>query len=110
MTELNGLPPTKIEVIDGFSVKLLIDTTNFNPYTREGQVENVKVPTKVSYHSLKQSLHNPVASSAYGMLETPDLRYFGRSDHLHLAFSAIWEFQKTHSRLPNNDVNDLAIC
>jgi acetoacetate decarboxylase len=53
MTELNNLPPTKIEVIDGFSIKLLVDATGFTPYTREGQVENVKVPTKVTYHSLK---------------------------------------------------------
>jgi Ubiquitin-activating enzyme E1 four-helix bundle len=69
-------------------------------------VENVKVPKKVSYHSLKQSLHNPIASSQYGMLETPDLRYFGRSDQLHLAFSGIFEFQRQHSRLPNNTEED----
>ena len=110
MTELNSLPPTKIEVIDGFSIRLLVDATGFSAYTREGQVENVKVPTKVSYHSLKQSLHNPIASSQYGMLEAPDLRFFGRSDHLHIAFLTIWEFQKTHNRLPNNDPADLATC
>lgn len=80
MTELNGLPPTKISVIDGFSFKLDCDSTQFGAYTREGLVENVKVPKTVAYHSLKQSLHNPVASSQYGMLETPDLRYFGRSE------------------------------
>jgi len=44
MTELNSLPPTKIEVVDGFSFKLMVDTTNFKAYTREGIVENVKVP------------------------------------------------------------------
>lgn len=63
MIELNNLPPTQIEVIDGFSFKLKVDATNFNAYEREGIVENIKVPKKVSYHSLKQSLHNPVASS-----------------------------------------------
>lgn len=63
MTELNSLPPTKIEVIDGFSFKLFVDTTFFGAYTREGLVENVKVPKTMSYHSLKQSIHNPVASS-----------------------------------------------
>jgi len=56
---------------------------------------------------LKQSLHNPVASSQYGMLETPDLRYFGRSDQLHLAFVGILEFQKAHGRVPNNTEEDL---
>ena len=81
MTELNSLPPTKIEVIDGFSFKLVdIDATTFNAYLRQGVVENVKVPKKVSFHSLKQSLKNPAASAQYGMLETPDLRCFGRSE------------------------------
>jgi ubiquitin-activating enzyme E1 len=80
MTELNSIPPTQIDIIDGFSFKLKLDATNFGAYTREGLVENIKVPKKVSYHSLKQSLHNPTASSQYGMLETPDLSCFGRSE------------------------------
>jgi ubiquitin-activating enzyme E1 len=63
MTELNGLPPTQIDVIDGFSFKLKVDATGFNAYTREGLVENIKVPKKVSYHSLRESLHNPIKSS-----------------------------------------------
>jgi hypothetical protein len=53
MTELNSLPPTPIEVIDGFSFKLNVNTSAFGEYLREGLVENVKVPKKVSYHSLK---------------------------------------------------------
>jgi hypothetical protein len=80
MVELNSLPPTLVEVIDGFSFKLKIDGTEFKPYTREGHVENVKVPKKISFHSLAESVKNPTASSQYGMLETPDLRCFGRSE------------------------------
>jgi ubiquitin-activating enzyme E1 len=80
MVELNSLPPTLVEVIDGFSFKLKVDTTGFSPYIRQGIVENIKVPKKVEFHSLNQSLHNPVKSSQFGMLETPDLRYFGRSE------------------------------
>jgi hypothetical protein len=53
MTELNTLPPTQIDVIDGYSFKLKVDSTGFNAYTREGIVENVKVAKKVSFHSLK---------------------------------------------------------
>jgi ubiquitin-activating enzyme E1 len=63
MVELNALPPTKIQVIDGFSFKLEVDATGFHAYERQGLVENVKVPKKVSYHSLKQSIHNPAASA-----------------------------------------------
>lgn len=103
MVELNSLPPTEIEVIDGFSFKLKVDGTGFSPYVRQGIVENVKVPKKVSFHSLKQSLHNPVASSQYGMLETPDLRYFGRSEQLHLAMYGIFDFQRAFGRLPEGE-------
>ncbi len=53
MTELNSLPPTQIDVIDGFSFKLKVDGTSFSPYVRQGLVENIKVPKKMSYHSLK---------------------------------------------------------
>jgi ubiquitin-activating enzyme E1 len=63
MTELNSLPPTEVTVINGFSFKVNVDSTKFGEYTREGLVENVKVPKKITYHSLKESIHNPVASS-----------------------------------------------
>ena len=69
-------------------------------------MENVKVHKKVSYHSLKQSFHNPVASSQFGMLETPDLRNFGRSEQLHIAFAGILAFQSIKNRLPMNTYND----
>lgn len=106
MQELNSLSPTEINVIDGFSFKLKVDATGFSPYLRQGLVENVKVPKKMSYHSLRQSLLNPVASSQFGMLETPDLRFFGRSEQLHLAFSGIFQFQKEHGHLPHNSEED----
>jgi ubiquitin-activating enzyme E1 len=44
------------------------------------------------------------------MLETPDLRYFGRSDQIHLAINAIFLFQKNNGRLPHNNAEDLATC
>lgn len=40
------------------------------------------------------------------MLETPDLRFFGRSDQTHLAYCAIFEFQKAHNRLPTHSDDD----
>lgn len=40
------------------------------------------------------------------MLETPDLRFFGRSEQLHLAYLGIFAFQKAHNRLPNNSEED----
>jgi len=61
-------------------------------YTRQGLVENQKVTKAVSYHDLVKSYHNPGASAQYGFLEDPDLRNFGRSGHLHLAFRAVHSF------------------
>jgi ubiquitin-activating enzyme E1 len=100
MTELNSLKPTLIQTIDGFSFKVQVDGTGFGAFTGTGLVENVKVPKTVKYHSLRESLKNPVASSAFGMLETPDLRYWGRSEQLHLAYLGIFEFQRANGRLP----------
>jgi ubiquitin-activating enzyme E1 len=41
------------------------------------------------------------------MLETPDLRFFGRSEQLHIAFSGIWQFQQQNGgRLPGNNEED----
>jgi len=80
MVEANSLEPTLITSIDKESFKVHVDATQFSSYTRNGIAENVKVPQKVSFHGLKQSIHNPIASSKFGMLETPDLRFFGRSD------------------------------
>lgn len=47
MTEINDEKPILIEVIDGYSFKLKFDTTKFGAYTREGLVENVKVPKTI---------------------------------------------------------------
>lgn len=51
-------------------------------------------------------MKNPAASAQYGCLETPDLRFFGRSEQLHLAFCGIWDFQTKNSRLPGNNEED----
>lgn len=107
MTEVNEIEPAPITSIDGQSFKVHVDATKFSCYTRDGLVESVKVPKKTSYHSLKQSILNPVASSEFGMLHTPDLRCFGRPEQLHLAFCGIWRFQQQNEgRLPGNSEED----
>ena len=68
MTEVNSLPPTKVTSIDGQSFKVHVDGTKFSCYDREGLVESVKMPKQTSFHSLKQSIVNPVASTEFGML------------------------------------------
>ena len=58
------------------------------------------MPKPVTFHSLKESIANPVASTVAGFLEPPDLRFFGRSEQLHISLRAIWHFQKEHGKLP----------
>lgn len=62
MTEINDIKPAKIlsTTIYGFTIEL--DSTGFGEYTRQGIVENIKVPKTISFHSLEQSLLNPTAS------------------------------------------------
>lgn len=94
MAELNDLEPVRITVIDGFSFKIYHNCNQFNDYTMQGLVENIKMPQKIKFHSLEESVINPAASSPEMMLMCPDFRLFGRSEQLHLATRAIWEFQK----------------
>jgi ubiquitin-activating enzyme E1 len=60
----------------------------------------VKVPKEVEFHSWAQSYRNPVASSTFGMLETPDLAKFGRSEQLHASLMGVHEFVVANKRYP----------
>jgi ubiquitin-activating enzyme E1 len=42
------------------------------------------------------------------MLETPDLRHWGRSDHIHIGLQGLWKFQSQHKRLPEDTEEDIA--
>lgn len=92
MVEINNTAPIKISAVTTFTFTLELDSSNFHDYTRQGLVENIKVPKNVEYHSWAQSFKNPAASSQYGMLETPDLSKFGRSEQLHAALYGIYSF------------------
>jgi ubiquitin-activating enzyme E1 len=100
MTQLNGHAPIKIKDCKAHSFTLDCDTSSFDLYIRQGLVENVKVPKDVSYHSLAKSVKDPVASSAFGMLETPDMRFWGRSNHTHCAVRALHQFHEENKRYP----------
>lgn len=88
-------------MIDGFSFKLLVDATEFGAYSRQGIVENVKVPKKIRFHSLRESMKKPAANHPSQALETPDLRFFGRSEQLHLAYCALYAWHEKHKAYPD---------
>ena len=68
-----------------------LDSSKFGQYSRQGLVENIKVPKASSYHDLETSYKNPSASAG-GYIQDCDLRNFGRSVQLHLAFRAVHAF------------------
>lgn len=80
MVEVNGTGPFKIIKTTKNSFTLELDSSAYGDYTKQGVVENKKVAKVVQFHPWSQSYKNPAGSSQYGMLETPDLAKFGRSD------------------------------
>jgi len=94
MTELNSGEPIEICDTTAFTFKLKLDTRELGAYTGQGLVEDIKVPKKVSFHSLEESSQDPAASTAFGFLEPVNMSHFGmqRSEKLHLAILAIWDF------------------
>ena len=51
MTELNEAGPIEIFDTRAYSFKLKLNTTNFGAYTRQGLVEDTKVPKPIAFHS-----------------------------------------------------------
>ena len=49
MTELNDAGPIEIYDTRAYSFRLRLDTTNFGAYTRQGIVEDTKVPKAISF-------------------------------------------------------------
>jgi ubiquitin-activating enzyme E1 len=80
MVQINSAGPYKITKTTKHTFTLDLDSTGFGDYTKQGVVENKKVPKPMAFHGWSQSFKNPVASSADGMLAIPDLAKFGRSD------------------------------
>jgi len=80
MSEINETGPYKIIKTTKHTFTLELDSTGFGDYAKQGIVENKKVAKPVQFHAWKDSFKNPAGSSQFGMLETPDLAKFGRSD------------------------------
>ena len=97
MSQINNLPPMEVKFISPFSFSIG-DTSAFSDYTREGIVEQVKVPTTFNFRSFEETLANP-ATNEHPMVIT-DFGKFGRAEQLHLATWAVREFQKHHGHLP----------
>mmetsp|Transcript_8237 Transcript_8237/g.9418 ORF Transcript_8237/g.9418 Transcript_8237/m.9418 type:complete len:786 (-) Transcript_8237:144-2501(-) len=66
------------------------NTSKFSPYEIGGYVHQVKMPKKMSFKSLADSLKNP------GEFLMTDFAKIGRSELLHAGFQALDTFRKKH--------------
>ena len=110
MTQINETDPIRISVIDRFSFKLKLDTSKFDPYTREGIVGEVKVPKKHKFNSLREALVKPLASSPDQCFITPDFGFLDRPWVLHIALQGVFRFHQNNGRLPYNTDEDAQDC
>jgi len=60
MTEIND-KVVPIQIVNPMTFKIDLDTTSFGAYTKQGIVEQVKVPTEFNFKSLQDSLQQPIA-------------------------------------------------
>ncbi|KAM8934654.1 ubiquitin-like modifier-activating enzyme 1 [Pelodytes ibericus] len=92
MTELNGCEPVEIKVLGPYTFSIC-DTSRLSDYVRGGIVSQVKMPKKISFKPLKESLLEPEFIFT-------DFAKFDHPSQLHLGFQALHEFQKKTGRLP----------
>ena len=110
MTELNDAGPIEVFDCRAYSFRLKIDTSGFGQYTRQGTVEDTKVPMRVEFKSLEETVTNPGICTEFGMLQPVDMNYFGmgRSEILHLSIGGVHLFHKQNNRYPENTEEDIA--
>eukprot|EP01016_Furgasonia_blochmanni_P016293 TRINITY_DN1933_c0_g1_i2.p1 TRINITY_DN1933_c0_g1~~TRINITY_DN1933_c0_g1_i2.p1 ORF type:complete len:800 (-),score=390.27 TRINITY_DN1933_c0_g1_i2:282-2681(-) len=93
MSEING-QIFPIKVLSPFTFTIG-DTTALSQYTREGVVEQVKVPFEIAFRSFDSSLSVPVAPGK-DSLELCDWEKFGRPEELHVILNGVYAFAERH--------------
>lgn len=92
MTELNGCEPRKIKVLGPYTFSIG-DTKNLSKYIRGGIVTQVKMPKKLNFKPLSESLKNAeFLITDFGKMDYPQ--------QLHVAFTALHKFEAGEGRLP----------
>lgn len=110
MTEVNNIDPVEIQVTGPYSFKLKLDTSKFNGYTGQGVVEDIKVPKKVEFKHIEETIMDPASVTAEGFLMPVNMSHMGlqRSEHLHLGIMSIHIFANKHDcNYPQNTKEDL---
>jgi ubiquitin-activating enzyme E1 len=94
MTELNDAEPMPIKYRGPFTLTIG-DTSKFSPYQRGGILKQVKSQKTVCFKSLRASLSEPE-------LLLTDFAKFDRPGQLHIAYEALYAYQKKFGTLPRS--------
>ena len=98
MTQLNDGKPREIKVISMNSFKIVgEDLSKYPEYTNGGIIEQVKVPKKKSYKSLKERFENFFDDTP---IDPIDLSKFGRNELLYISFLSLHEYYSKNKSLP----------
>ena len=98
MTQLNDGKPRQIKVISQTSFKVEgEDFSKYPEYTDGGIVEQVKVPKKKNYKSLKERFENLFDENP---IDPIDFSKFGRNEFLFITFQALHEYYSKNNALP----------
>ena len=100
MTQLNDGKPREIKVVSSNSFKLVSkdeDFTKYPEYTNGGIIEQVKVPKKKCYKSLKERFENFFDETS---IDPIDLSKFGRNELLYISFLSLHEYYAKKNELP----------
>ncbi|XP_033645283.1 ubiquitin-like modifier-activating enzyme 1 [Asterias rubens] len=92
MTELNDSEPRKVKVLGPYTFSIG-DTSGLSDYVRGGIVKQVKMPQKVNFKPLRQSLAEPEHVIT-------DYAKFDRPGQLHIGWQALHKFEKDCGTLP----------
>ncbi|XP_022919652.2 ubiquitin-like modifier-activating enzyme 1 isoform X1 [Onthophagus taurus] len=92
MTELNNCEPIKIKVLGPYTFSIG-DTSSYTKYERGGIATQVKMPKKVQFKPLSESIKSPD-------FVVTDFAKFDHPQQLHLAFSTLHKFTEKNGRLP----------
>ncbi|CCK71076.1 E1 ubiquitin-activating protein UBA1 KNAG_0G00180 [Huiozyma naganishii CBS 8797] len=86
---LNSGEPYKVEVLGPFAFRIG-SVSHLGQYIKGGLFTEVKMPQKIAFKSLRDSLAEPE-------MVFSDFSKFDRAGQLHLAFQALHQFQVRHS-------------
>lgn len=102
MTEVND-NNFQIKVISPYSFSIG-DTREFGAYTREGTAQQVKVPSKMSFRSLDETIKEPLNLDVPGdMMHDPNMDWedMNKPYKLHLILKSVLDFYQSKKRLPD---------